>query len=153
MAFTRRPGNRGAGFLDLLIAVALSAILLAIGVPRLVAIRAPTAVNAAAQQIAGDIQVARMRAIARNVRYRVNFNPSAKTYTLERESPPGSNIFVVDGATQKLPSGVSFTAPVPQNPVFSTTGLLPTQITLQVSTPAAHSKTVTLNVLGRTKLS
>lgn len=152
MASIRGNRTRGASFIDILIATALSAIVLGIGVPRLVALRAPTAVNGAARQIGADVQVARMRAIARNVRHRVNFNVSAKTYVIERENPPGSNIFVADGATQKMPQGVSFTTPTPQNPVFSTTGLLPAQVTLMVSAASAHTKTVTINVLGRTTL-
>ena len=125
--------------------------LLGIGVPQLTRMRAPYALASASRQIASDFQTARMRAISRNARYRVTFNTTAKTYTLERETSPA--VFVADGGVQKLPSGTTVTAPSPATPVFDTRGMLGTDVSVSVSVPGSGTKTVTVNVLGRTTIS
>jgi Tfp pilus assembly protein FimT len=151
MAARRRSRSRGASLLEVLTATAIGLTLLGIGIPRLSQMRAPYALAAASRQVATDLQSARLRAIARNARYRVRFDASAKTYVFERETTV--NTFVADGATQKLPAGVSLTAPSPANPIFDTRGMLPADVTVSVSVPGAGTRTVTVNVLGRTTVS
>jgi Type II transport protein GspH len=125
--------------------------LLGIGVPQMARLRAPYALASASRQIATDLQTARMRAIARNTRYRVTFDTSAETYTLEREATP--NNFVADGAAQTLPAGATVTAANPANPIFDTRGMLGSDVSVSVSVPGNGTKTVTVNVLGRTTIS
>jgi type II secretory pathway pseudopilin PulG len=151
MAARRHRACRGTSLLELLTATGIMVTLLAIGVPQMTRLRAPYAISAASRQIAADLQVARQRAIARNARYRVSFDASAKTYTLERES--SSNVFVADGAAQKLAAGVSIGGPSPGNPIFDTRGMLAADVSVTVSLGGAHSRTVTVNVLGRTTIS
>src|SRR2546422_6475407 len=105
MPTSRRRSTRGVTLLEILIATAIFASLLGIGLPNLARLRAPYALSGATRQVAAAMQAARMRAIARNVRYRVNFNTSAGTYTLEREV---AGSFVADSAAQKLPAGARF---------------------------------------------
>jgi len=126
------------------------ATVLGIGVPRLVMLRAPYALSGAAHQIVGDIELARQRAIARNKRFRVNFNASAGSYVLEREVAPSS--FVADGATQKLPHGAVLGTVAPGNPIFDTRGMLAANTSVPVTVTGAGTKTVTINVLGRTTI-
>jgi|SRR5206468_2600821 len=149
MAMTRRGSTRGVSLLEILIATAIFASLLGIGLPRLSRLRAPYALAGATRQVAAAMQAARMRAIARNVRYRVNFNASAGTYTLEREV---GGTFVADSAPQKLPAGASFGTVSPGNPVFSTTGMVNAQVTVPVSVTGSGTRTVTINVLGKTTI-
>ena len=114
-------------------------------------LRAPYALSGAAHQIVGDLELARQRAIARNKRFRVNFNASAGSYVLEREEAPSS--FVADGATQKLPHGAVLGTVNPGNPIFDTRGMLAAGVTLSVTVPNAGTRTVTINVLGKTTVS
>jgi len=151
MLARRRRGNRGATLLEVLTATGIMVCLMAIGVPQMTRMRAPYAVQSATRQIEADIQVARQRAIARNARYRVNFDTANKTYTLERESSP--NVFVADGGTQKLPKLITMTGPNPGNPIFDTRGMLAADVSVSIGSGGAHTRTVTVNVLGRTTIS
>ena len=126
---------------------------MAIGLPNMVNMRKPYKVSGAAKQIAADMQVARQRAIARNARYRINFNTGAKTWTLERESSPGSNTWSADGGSRSLPSGTAFGSISPGNPVFGSTGVLTGAVTVPVTMTGVNTRTVTVNVLGRTTIS
>ena len=133
--------------------MAILASITAFGLPNMVNLRKPYKVNAAVRQIAADMQVARQRAIARNARYRINFNAVAKTWTLERESSPGSNSWTSDGGGRALPSGTAFGDITPGNPIFGSTGILTGAVTVPVTMTGAHTRTVTINVLGRTTIS
>jgi len=134
-----------------LTATAIMVTLLGIGIPQMTRLRAPYALASASRQIATDFQTARMRAIARNTRYRVTFNSSARTYILEREAT--ANNFVADGGTQTLPAGATLTAANPANPIFDTRGMLGANVSVSVSVPGSGTRTVTVNVLGRTTIS
>jgi len=142
--------SRGASLLDVLISATIFSTLLAIGLPSLARLKTPYAVRNTALQIEAALQLARQRAIARNTSYRVTFNSSAGTYVLEQNT--GGNTWVADGATQKVPYGVSL-GTIPTNPVFDTRGTLPAAINVPVSMSGAHSRTVTINVLGKTTIS
>jgi Tfp pilus assembly protein FimT len=151
MAARERTRCRGATLLEVLTVTAITVTLLAIGVPQMTKLRAPYVLASASRQIATDLQAARLRAIARNTRYRVNFNSAAKTYTLESESSP--NTFVAEGGAQTLPRGATVTAPSPGNPIFDTRGMLGSDVTVSVSVAGSGTRTVTVNVLGRTTIS
>jgi len=147
----RRANCRGVTIIEVLTATAITAILLAIGVPQMARLRAPYALASASRQIASDLQTARMRAIARNVRYRVAFNSTTRSYRLERETTV--NNFVAEGGTQTLPAGATLTAANPANPVFDTRGMLGANVSVSVSVSGSGTRTVTVNVLGQTTIS
>ena len=134
--------------IDTLIASSVFATLVAAGLPTLTRIRAPYAVMGATRQIAAAIGSARQRAVSRNVSYRVQFDASAKTYTVQRQV--GGN-WVQDEAPQKLPSGLGF-GTIPANPVVNPNGTLTAAVTIPVTATAAHTKTVSVNVLGQTTI-
>jgi prepilin-type N-terminal cleavage/methylation domain-containing protein len=147
-----KPMRRNAGYtlIELLIAVAIMGLLFGIGLPRLSRLRAPYAMAGATRQIAADIVAARQRAISRNTSYRVNFNAAAKTYQLERLI---GLAWTADGAVQQLPNGVSIGTITPGNPVFDSRGLGAADVTIPLTATGATSKTVVVNVLGRTTIS
>ena len=149
MQWMAREGRRtrGVSLLEVLIATGLSAMLLAIAVPNLRSLQAPFALRSATDQIVGAIQAARMRAIARNARYRVTFDPSAGTYSLDVES---GGSFVTDGGVQQLPRSASLGTIAPGNPIFSTQGTLTAAVTIPVSVTAGRNRTISVNVLGQT---
>jgi len=151
MVAPKRTGCRGFTLMEVLTATAITLVLLAIGVPQMARLRGPYALVSATRQIASDLQTARQRAIARNARYRVNFNAAAQSYTLEREA--SANTFVSEGGVQKLPTGVTVTAANPGNPIFDTRGMLAADVTVSVAVAGTGTRTVTVNVLGRTTIS
>ena len=141
--------DRGASLLEVLISTALFSLVLGIAVPNLRALSAPWALKGATNQIVADLQVARQRAIARNARFRVTFT-APRSYVLEVETSP--NTFVADTALQKLPSAATLGAN-PGTPIFDTRGMLAATVTLSVTVPNAGTRTVTINVLGKTTVS
>jgi len=150
MASRRHGKSRGATLLDVLIAAAIMLVLFAIGVPNLSRLRSPYTLTGATRQIAAGLQAARQRAIARNVSYRVNFNAAQGSYTIER-SVAGS--WVADSAPQPLPTGAQLGTVSPGNPVFDTRGMLGAQVTVPVTVSGSGTRTVTINVLGKTTIS
>jgi len=150
MASRRHGKSRGTTLLDVLIAAAIMLVLFAIGVPNLSRLRSPYTLTGATRQIAADLQAARQRAIARNVSYRVNFNAAQGSYTIER-SEAGN--WVADSAPQPLPTGAQLGTVSPGNPVFDTRGMLGAQVTVPVTVSGSGTRTVTINVLGKTTIS
>jgi Tfp pilus assembly protein FimT len=133
--------------LEVMVACAVFAVLYAIAVPNLQAMRAPYALEGMAYQVAAHIDMARQRAIARNARHRVVFTTSG--YRLERETT--ANNFVSASGTFPVPHGITIGTPSPSNPTFNTRGMLAANVTLPLSGDSG-TKTVTINVLGRSKV-
>jgi len=147
---TRR--TRGRSLIEVLTAISLSAILLAIAVPNFAGLRSPYLLRQTAQQIAAEFGKARMRAIARNARYRMTYNASAKTYQLEREITSGSNTWVAEGSNA-FSSLVSLGG-VSSSPIFDTRGMLDQAVSISVSVQGySNTRTVTINVLGQVTIS
>jgi prepilin-type N-terminal cleavage/methylation domain-containing protein len=151
MPSVRRRRSRGASLIEVLTASAILALLLAIGLPNTVALRQPYLARAASRQIEADLQRARMRAIGRNARYRVNFTAGGR-YTIERETAPNSNAWVAEGGTQAIPRGATLGAIAPNNPIFDTRGMLAADVSVPVAASGGHTRTVTVNVLGQTTI-
>ena len=143
----RTRASGGFTLFEALVTTAISLTVLAIGLPNLVRLRAPYALSGATRQITADLQAARQRAIARNVRYRVTFNGVSNTYTIEREQ---TGAFIADSAPQPLPAGAKLGTVTPGNPVFDTRGMLAAQVTVPVTVTGSGTRTVTINVLGKT---
>jgi type II secretory pathway pseudopilin PulG len=148
MSTAKRKRSRGATLLEILTATSLMASLLAIGIPNLVALRRPYAVAAATRQLEATIQLARMRAIARNAPYRVAIDSATGTYRLERQV--GLN-WVADGGTLSVPRGATVGQPTPGDPSFNTRGMLPVGVIIPVAS-GTDTRTLTVNVLGRTTI-
>jgi type II secretory pathway pseudopilin PulG len=130
--------------LEIVVAMALFAVLYAIAVPNLQAMRAPYALESAAYQMASTMNMARQRAIARNRRHRIVFSSSG--YHIERETSP--NTFVTDSGTFTTPHEVEIGSPSPANPIFNSRGMLAGDFSIPVSVDGVGTKTVTTNVLG-----
>jgi Tfp pilus assembly protein FimT len=150
MTWVRHTTARGATLLEVLITAAILLALLAIGVPNLSRLQSTYARAGAARQIASDLQAARQRAIARNVRYQVTFDVAHATYTIQREQ---AGSWVADSAPQPLPAGAMLGTVQPSNPIFDTRGMLTAQVTVPVTVSGSGTRTVTINVLGKTTIS
>lgn len=146
-----RSRCHGTSLIEALTAVALASVLTAIAVPNLRRMSLPWAVRTATRQLATDLTMARLRAIATNTRYRVNFDLANARYTLERETQP--NVFVAAAAPQLLPSGVTLGTLSPGNPIFDTRGMLTATFSVPVQSTCTLTHTVTMNVLGQTTVS
>lgn len=146
-----RPDRKrcaGFSFMEVMIAMALIAIIYAIAVPRFSQLRGPYAARTGATQVASAFQAARMRAIATNTSVRLTYNSSSQTYTMDRQLSGGG--WVTDVRNQ-LPTGVSLSG-ISGTPTFGRTGILNANQTITVNA-YGKTRTVTVNVLGQTTVS
>jgi hypothetical protein len=60
---------------------------------------------------------------------------------------------VTEGARQRLPAGARLGVITPGNPVIDTRGMLAADVTIPVIATGATTRSVTINVLGRTTIS
>jgi hypothetical protein len=144
MSQRRTRATRGTSFMDVLVGIAITTVTLGIALPQLPAIMEPYRVSTAARVVAAKLSVSRTKAIAQNVRHRVNFDPTAGTFVVERESPPGT--WTATEGTHQLPESVSL-GDVPIDPVFDTRGMLAQDLAFQLSGESS-SQVVSVNVLG-----
>lgn len=103
----RRACRSGFTVLELLCALGILAVLLAIAVPRVSASLPGLLADQAVRRLAADVQLARVKAISRNGRVRAVMQLDAATYVIEADV---EGQFVAEGEPRRLPSGVAFDA-------------------------------------------
>jgi prepilin-type N-terminal cleavage/methylation domain-containing protein len=94
---------RGLSLLELLIAVALMAILSGVGVLSQAAMRPALNLSMAARQVVMDLKIAQLHAVARNVNYRVVFPTGGATYRPQRKT---GSTYSDEGKPVPLPRGI-----------------------------------------------
>lgn len=134
--------------LEVLVCIMIFAVVYAIGVPSLQAMRAPYALETAVHQVAMHVDLARQRAIARNARHRIVF--ANDSYRIERET--NANTFVKELGEFVPPHEVEIGPANPADPIFNSRGMLAASVTVPVTVDGVGTKTVTINVLGRTSI-
>src|SRR5262245_394584 len=95
--------RRAAGFtlLEMLVVLGLTAALLALGVVGHAALRERLGLTSAARQVATDLALARIRAIARNREQRLLFAPGTARYRPQEKAVAG---FEDVGSARDLPT-------------------------------------------------
>src|SRR5262245_18149650 len=84
MSLGGRP-QIGLTVIELIVSLGLLSVLGSIAFLQLPPFLAQVRLNSGARQVATDLQVARMKAIAQNRRLRVTFRPSTSDYIVDRE--------------------------------------------------------------------
>ncbi len=131
-----RFGRRGFTAVELILVVFLLALVTAIAIPGMSPVVRSLRLRGAAWQVAGDLRLARQRAVTLKKRFRVcvtgcAIGVPAGAYSIERdEGAPGSANWVSDsGAVTRLPQDVALS--VSANPVFTVIGTAsPSTLTL-----------------------
>lgn len=95
--------SRGLSLLELLVALALLAVVAGIGALAYGAMRPGLDLHAAARQVVMDLRSARVRAVAENMTVRVVFSTGASRY--QRQQKRGS-VYADDGRPVPLPDGI-----------------------------------------------
>ena len=145
--------------MELLIACAILVLLVGISIPLVSNAVEAYRLRAAAWQVAGDLRLARQRAISMQKRHRLCFmncvaSVAANTYVLERdEGIPGTAQWVQDSAVPlNLPQGVSADASQTSNPggriAFDVRGEADAFGTLRVANSAGNYA-ITISRVGR----
>lgn len=121
--------KRGFSLVESMIVVALLAILGLIGVPQFLEYVPKYRVDAAAKDLAAQIELYRMRAISSNLRHKLTFDDSAQTIQVDTVDSVGNVIdaiktlsFKDTGKTYpKILLGRNSTDPLPDSPAGGTT--------------------------------
>ncbi|HWP66295.1 MAG TPA: hypothetical protein VNO26_10320 [Candidatus Limnocylindria bacterium] len=148
MRFRRTRRTRGASLIDVLVGLAITAVLFGIAVPTIPALMDPYRLSFAARVVASQLSAARMKSIAQNRRHRLNFNQAAGTYQMEVETAP--NVWAPAAGLQELPSGCNF-GTIAGPPTFDTRGMLAQNFDIPVYS-AEQTKTVKANILGNIQI-
>lgn len=111
--------ERGFSYVDLLLVLALAAILMSIAVPSVQDSLRSYRLSSAAERLAGTLNRARVLAVSQGAVYQVQFNVSARTFSVVNQSDSQFTTPIVE----RLPQDISFRL-VPRNPVtFSSRGV------------------------------
>ncbi len=103
MASTRPRASAGFSLIELLVVIALLGVMATMSAMSGAEGRAWVDVRRAAQQVAMDLRVARLRAISEQTDHRILFATGATSYQRQRLGPKG---FEDDGQVRPLPRGV-----------------------------------------------
>lgn len=144
----RRRGRdeRGTSMADLMVGMAIGLVTLGIAMPQIPALMNPYQLSSATRVLSAEFSMARMKAIAQNTRFRVNFDDAAGTYQLEREVAADTWEAAAGSGQHELPSGITFSA-VNTDPVFTPQGMLLQNFSVQVHGNGV-TRTVSVNILG-----
>ena len=149
----RRSGQDGFTVIDLLIGVAIVAILAMVAVPTLQPLVTRYRLNGAARQVMGDLMRARMQAVSQGRAVRVVF-PEGTSYQICDDANADGTVDIGEGAgtTRALATqypGVTLSAT--SDPVFSTKGIAAGQ-SLITLTNAQGTRTLTVYRTGHVKI-
>lgn len=113
-----RRGTKGIALSEVLVALVIIGILVRISMPNLLTWLPTLRLSSAARQIATDLQLARVQAIAKNTSQTVTFNVSGGTYSFGSESRSLPSLF--PGITISSASNPTFTPRGTANSVIIT---------------------------------
>ena len=136
--FSSQP--KGLTLIELMAALGVAAILMAIAIPNFMSTLPGLRLNDAARQVATDLQQLRMKAIAQNLPYQITF--STTTYVLQKCSGSCIN----ESGNIVLPQGITITATAA--PQFQPRGTVAAATTIQLSNGSSN-KWVCVRTVGR----
>ncbi len=158
------PSQDSPGFslLELLLVLALLGILTGIATLQLGPLLQRVAVNSGVRQVAADLQLVRMQAIAQNRRLRVTFQVGSDTYLVEKRANGGWQGHRLHSHDQtepatgsiRLPTNVTVSAANSRGDViFIPRGHVDGGMTLTLaSVDGAFSKRLVINLAGRVRI-
>ena len=139
----------GFTIIELLVAMSLAGILMAIAIPQFMSWLPTINLGAGARQLATELQLARMKAISQSTQYRITFAAlPAATYTVEVFT---AGAYVTDRGPVPLPQGITVTAMTAAFN-FTTAGTASTVSTITVRNTLGATTTVTVNPVGRVRI-
>jgi len=128
------PNAAGFTIVEILVVVAIALVLMGIAIPSFLSWLPTSRLSSAVRQVATDLQVARMRAIARNTNNTVTF--TSDTYTYDSDSRDISQLY----------PGISIESAA--NPTFNSRGTANTPVTIKLNNGTA-AKWVCVKAVGR----
>lgn len=147
-----KRGHKISGFtvLELIVAIGIAMVVLGIAVPSFLTWLPTLRLSSGARQVATDLQVARMKAISQNTKYKMTFVgsvPGATSYRIEKDNGG----FVLESGPFSLPDGITVLS-APATSVFQPRGTVDTSSTITLQNTNSETKSVQVAVVGRVTL-
>ncbi len=139
------PSDHGFTVIELMVILAVAVIVMGVALPNMMSWLPTYRLSAGARQVASDLQLARMKAISQNTKYRLNFGVLPSTsYTFEKDNGG----FATESGPFSLPNGISVTV-VSATSEFQARGTVnaASVITLQNSNSSTYQ--VDISIVGR----
>ena len=138
----------GFTLLELIVAISIASVVMGIAIPSFLSWMPTLRLSSGARQVATDLQVARMKAISQNVKFRVSFIgsiPWATSYRLEKDN---SGTFVTDTGPFSLPEGITVSA-LSATSEFQPRGTVNSASNITLQNINSETKTVQVAAVGR----
>jgi type IV fimbrial biogenesis protein FimT len=142
MKVQKYRGTAGFTLIEMLVSLTIAGSLIAIAIPKFSQLLPGIRLSSAARQVATDLQLARMRAIAQHVNQTVTFDTSTATYTFGASDTRNLS---------QLYPGTTITSVSAGNPTFTTTGTAAAQTTITLSNRGV-TKQVQVATIGRVNI-
>ena len=156
------PTPTGFSLLEVLVVLTLIGIMSGLAVFQLAPLVAGPRLSAGTRQVASDLQLVRMKAIAQNRRFRVTFRPDSNDYIVEkyegdtwqRQRLQGYSTLPVADATTPLPKGVNISdVNSGGDVIFVPRGHIDAGMTLTLgSEHSSDTRRIILNLAGRVRI-
>ncbi len=137
----------GFTLLEILVTMAILTILGAFAVPQWGNFLSKYRLDSAARQVATELHGAKNRAMAQYRRFKLVFDSSTSTYTIQKEQNPGEEDYTAISGAKSLPIGI--TAVFNNTPVFQTRGNASSGATITLSNSENETKEVVVHLTGR----
>ncbi|MFQ5902195.1 MAG: GspH/FimT family pseudopilin [Candidatus Binatia bacterium] len=143
-----KHGHGASGFtvIELIVAIAIATIVVAIAIPTWVTWLPTLRLSNAARQVATDLQVARMKAISQNTAFQVSI--SSTTYVIQKCTPSCASP-TNDSGNITLPEGITATSSA--TPQFQPRGTANSAATITLAN-GSEQKWVCVRIVGRVNL-
>jgi Tfp pilus assembly protein FimT len=130
---------------ELLITMMIVGIMATFMAPQLGRWLTTVGVDAAARELASELQSWRMRAISDNIRYRISFDPGNDTYVVQKDA---AGTWQDLGGPKSLPRGINLESAT-IDPIFRTLGTTPGGTTITLSNAQGRQRKIRLSFAGR----
>jgi len=152
MSSVRNLRKSGFTVLELIVAIGIAMVVMGIAVPSFMTWLPTLRLSSGARQVATDLQVARMKAISQNVKFRITFGTLPSTsYQLERDTNSNGTYELpgeLESGPFSLPEGITVTT-VSATPEFQPRGTATAASTITVQNANCETKNVQVAVVGR----
>lgn len=139
------PSDHGFTVIELMVVLAVALIVMGVALPNMVSWLPTYRLSAGARQLAGDLQLARMKAISQNTKYRLNFGVLPSTsYTFEKDDGG----FATESGPFSLPNGITVTV-VSATSEFQSRGTVNTAGSITLQNTNSLIKQVQISIVGR----
>ncbi len=139
------PSDHGFTVIELIVVLAVALIVMGVALPNMISWLPNYRLSSGARQVAGDLQLARMKAISQNTKYRLNFGVLPSTsYTFEKDDGG----FATESGPFSLPDGITVTV-VSATSEFQARGTVDAASVITLQNINSLTKQVQISIVGR----